>query len=359
MYKRFLNQEAHFKMTVTVNKQKLGRARIIAITIIFLMIIIAFISSVLLTDIMNVKIDGIETRLTVNIGEGTSEICNTLTDKGVIKHPKAFKLLARIGGYDKNIQPGTIKLKSGMSYNEILKLLVTPNRQTVTVVIPEGFEVRQIVDTLFDNGLIDKDEFYYSMNNDTFDFKFLEGLPSRDNRLEGYLFPATYEFSEGMEERDIINLMLEAFDANFKDEYYTRAKELNMSIDSIITLASIIERETDQDNERAKVAGVFYNRINKGMKLQSCATVQYILGERKPVLSVEDTKIDSPYNTYLNSGFPPGPISNPGTLCIEAALYPEATDALYFVQGPDNKHIFSNTYEEHIEATKNSEAASN
>ena len=98
------------------------------------------------------------------------------------------------------------------------------------------------------------------------------------------------------------------------------------------------------------MAGVFYNRINSGMKLQSCATVQYILGERKPVLSIADTQIDSPYNTYIYAGFPLGPISNPGIACIEAALYPEETDAYYFVQGQDGQHIFSNTYEEHLAA---------
>jgi UPF0755 protein len=145
--------------------------------------------------------------------------------------------------------------------------------------------------------------------------------------------------------------MLKEFDEQVTDEMRARAKEMNMSLDDIITLASIIERETDSDAERAKVAGVFYNRIDEDMKLQSCATVQYILGERKPVLSVADTQIQSPYNTYLNAGLPLGPIANPGIDCINAALYPEDTAYLYFVAGEDGKHIFSRTYEEHLAAT--------
>ena len=155
-----------------------------------------------------------------------------------------------------------------------------------------------------------------------------------------------------MSEHEIIDMMLREFDTQFKAEYYDRAEQMNLTVDQVITMASIIQGETDSETERAKVAGVFYNRINSDMNLQSCATVQYILGERKAVLSVADTQINSPYNTYINSGFPIGPICNPETACIEAALYPEETDAFYFVQGSDGKHIFSNTYEEHEKAMK-------
>ena len=130
-----------------------------------------------------------------------------------------------------------------------------------------------------------------------------------------------------------------------------------MTLDNVITMASIIERETNSDTERAKVAGVFYNRLKQNMKLQSCATVQYVLGERKAVLSIADTQIDSPYNTYLYSGLPAGPIANPGIDCIKAALEPESTDYLYFVAGKDGKHIFSKTYEEHLAAMNSTDSA--
>ena len=145
---------------------------------------------------------------------------------------------------------------------------------------------------------------------------------------------------------------LDNFDKHFKEEYYDRASELEMTVDEIVTLASIIERETNNAEERKKVAGVFYNRLEQNMKLQSCATVQYALQERKPVLSVSDTKIESPYNTYVNYGLPVGPIASPGESCIEAALYPEETDALYFVLDSDGNHVFSETFEGHVEAKK-------
>ena len=130
-----------------------------------------------------------------------------------------------------------------------------------------------------------------------------------------------------------------------------RAKELGMSIHDVITLASVIEREAANEAEHKKVAGVFYNRIKDGMKLQSCATVQYILKERKPVLTIADTEINSPYNTYLNEGLPPGPIASPGKSAIDAALWPEEHDYYYFVAKADgNGHVFSKTFAEHQKA---------
>ena len=153
--------------------------------------------------------------------------------------------------------------------------------------------------------------------------------------------------------------MLKTFDNMFKQEYYDRAAEMGMTVDEIVTMASIVERETNADSERAKVAGVFYNRKNSGMKLQSCATVQYVLGERKPVLSIADTEIDSPYNTYKYAGLPVGPICNPGEECIKAALYPEATDAYYFCLSKSGEHIFSATYEEHVAAMESNDLVMN
>lgn len=336
-------------MAATVTESKLGRGRIIAIVSAAIILAIIIIAGIVVIDSSSVKVDGGSARIVVNEGEGASEVTEQMRDMGIVTHPLFFKLYARLGGYAGNIQPGSMTIENGMSYKDILTLLITPNRSAVTVVIPEGFEVKQIAETLCEAGLADWNRFYDALN-DTYDYRFLENLPARENRLEGYLFPATYEIAEGMTEHEIIDLMLQAFNNQFKDEYYSRATELGMTVDQIVTMASIIERETDSEAERAKVAGVFYNRINSGMKLQSCATVQYILGERKPVLSIADTQIDSSYNTYIYAGFPPGPISNPGVACIEAALYPEDTDAYYFVQGQDGQHIFSATYEEHLAA---------
>ena len=253
---------------------------------------------------------------------------------------------------DTKILPGTVTVLPGMSYDEILQMLAFEDHSD-KITIPEGYEIRQIADVLEDAGLIDREVFYEKLDPNLYDYAFLEDLPDRENPLEGYLYPSTYNFNEGMSEEHIIDKMLQAFDENFIPEYYERAQELNMSVDEIVTLASIIEREAGTTEEMNKISGVFYNRLNTNMRLQSCATVQYILQERKENLTTEDTKIESPYNTYQNDGLPIGSIASPGKDCIEAALYPEQTDALYFVLGADGNHIFSKTYEEHIAAQGN------
>ena len=287
--------------------------------------------------------------ITVDIpeGAGASVVADLFYDNGVVKYPYVFRLYSKLGGYDGEYKPGIITIESGMSYNDILDTLIISERNTVKVVIPEGYTIKQIAELLSNEGLCGTDEFMSALDPALYDYEFLRNLPQRSLALEGYLFPATYEFVPGQSAQDIIKLMLDAFSEAVKPEYYTKAAQMNMTLDEIITMASIIERETNADTERAKVAGVFYNRIENDQKLESCATVQYILGENKPVLSVADTKIDSPYNTYLHRGLPIGPICSPGEECIKAALYPEKTDAFYFVLGANGEHIFSKTYEEH------------
>lgn len=288
--------------------------------------------------------------VTIDEGAGAASTAELLSDKGIIKYPMVFRLMSKMGGFDNGYQPGAITIHNGMSYNEILRELITADRDTVKVVIPEGYEARQIQQALADAGLAGAEGFMAALDPSLYDYKFLKNLPERSCRMEGYLFPATYEIPESYTSQQIVDLMLATFDSQFKPEYYERAAALGMSVDQVITMASIVERETNSSSERAKVAGVFYNRLNSGMKLQSCATVQYVLGERKPVLSIADTHIQSPYNTYMNSGLPIGPICNPGAACIEAALFPEATDAYYFCLSKSGEHIFSTTFEDHIKA---------
>ncbi len=291
--------------------------------------------------------------ITVDIpeGAGASVVADLLYESNAIKYPSVFKLYSRIGNFDALYKPGTVDIHKDMSYNEILTL-VTSDRNTVKVVIPEGYTVKQIASALNDAGVCSADDFYSALNPSLYDYRFLDGLPERENKLEGYLFPATYEFIPGTDAQSVVKTMLDSFNSVFTDEYYNRAKEVNVTVDEVITMASIVERETNAEGERAKVAGVFYNRINSNMPLQSCATVQYILGENKPVLSEADTQIDSPYNTYKNTGLPVGPIASPGEECIKAALWPEKTDAFYFLLGSDGEHIFSETYEEHLKAMR-------
>ena len=193
---------------------------------------------------------------------------------------------------------------------------------------------------------IGADDFYAAEKLD-YDSPFTKEIPNRENRYEGYLFPDTYEFDASATGEDITKRMLLRFSEIWTDEYKNRAKELGMTMDEVVILASIIEREAGNEGEMGKVSSVFHNRLNIDMPLQSCATVQYILKERKSVLSVEDTKIDSPYNTYMYKGLPKGPIASPGKAAINAALYPETTDYLYFKVTSDGVTVFSKTLEEH------------
>lgn len=338
-------------MTVKVTENKYGFKWLILFIAAVLLIGVSVYAGIVLSDSKGINIAS-DTEITVDSGDGSAAVAQKLYNKGIIKYPFIFRMQSKLGGYDGKYLPGNAVITDGMSYNDILKLMISTIRNDKKITIPEGFTIAQIKARLSEEGLINEAEFDKALNPDDYDYRFLKNLPERKNKLEGYLFPSTYFISEEMSEHEIIDMMLREFDTQFKAEYYDRAEQMNLTVDQVITMASIIQGETDSETERAKVAGVFYNRINSDMNLQSCATVQYILGERKAVLSVADTQINSPYNTYINSGFPIGPICNPETACIEAALYPEETDAFYFVQGSDGKHIFSKTYEEHEKAMK-------
>ncbi len=289
----------------------------------------------------------------VDIRKGSSldSVSETLFEKQLVKNKLFFKITAKVNDMDTGIKAGLYNLNQSYSNKEILDILNSGRvyKDLVKTTIPEGFEAHQIADRISNLALGDKEKFMDLVNSPSVfsgNYTFLNGEDVLS--LEGYLFPDTYFFNKNYSEKDIINVMLKRFDEIYKDEYRKVQNEKNLTLNQVITLASIIEREARIDKERSIISGVFYNRINTHMPLQSCATVQYILGERKPNLSFEDIRIDSPYNTYKNSGLPPGPIASPGKKSIEAALYPEDVDYLYFVAKKDGSHSFSKTYNEHL-----------
>ncbi len=287
----------------------------------------------------------------VEKGTGLAAVSDTLKGSGIISNKFMFKAYAYLTG--KHIyQAGTHRLNSSMSYREIMKILETmPEDDEVQVLIPEGYEIYKIADTLSEKGLINKEIFMREVQTGDFDYEFVRQIPERENRLEGYLFPDTYNFSTAETEYDIIDKMLKNFEKQVLPVYQESGTD--KSLDDIIKLASIIEREAANDDERKLVSSVLTNRLNIGHRLESCATVQYILKERKSVLSNEDTRIDSPYNTYLNSGLPIGPISAPGIKSIEAAIYPAETNYMFFLAVGDGSYsLFSETMEEHLEKQK-------
>ena len=289
-----------------------------------------------------------EIAIDVPEGAGSSVIAGQLKEAGIIRHPFLFKAYARLSG-DALFQKGVHNVTDSMSYPDLLEVFSSAadmDQFTRTVVIPEGYELWQIVDLLVENGLGDKDVFYDEINNGTFDYSFIDLIPRTENRLEGYLYPDTYFFTTEQSEHDILNQMLSAFQEKVVPVYHGHGTD--KSLDEIITFASVIEREAANDEERPLVASVFLNRMEIGMKLESCATVQYILKERREILSKDDIAIASPYNTYLNPGLPAGPIASPGISSVTAALEPADTDYLYFLAtAGGEKNLFSKTFEEH------------
>jgi len=338
---------------------------ILVYTILFTVIFVTSFSYVLRKESMSdedleVSIDpaeGIE--ITIPRGSSTSDIAKILKENGIIKWPTLFMLQSKINGYDGTYMSGKHIVSKDLNYDELMRVL-SSNPVSVNVTIPETYYLDQVLNLLSEKKLIDKESFIKSMNTEQFDYDFIAQIPERENRLEGYLFPDTYFFDPLSSDREIITKFLDNFDMKFKLDYYARAKELNMTVDEIITLASIIEKETALPEEKPIISSVFHNRLKSKdpslRKLQTDATIQYILfkrdGKIKEKLTEADTKIDDPYNTYLYEGLPPGPICSPGLASIEAALYPEKTDYYYFVAKGDGSHYFSKTLSEHEAAKK-------
>ncbi len=284
-------------------------------------------------------------------GIGVKGIAALLENENLIKNELVFLAYCKINETSK-FQAGKYYLNSSMTVQEIVQKLNKGQAriETVKFTIPEGYELRMIIDRLESLGVAPRDEFVNALKNSSYSYEFIKDIPDRELKFEGYLFPDTYEVYKNATAEDIVGKMMKRFQSVYSEEFKNRAKELNMTMDQIITLASIIEREAKLDSERKIVSSVFHNRLKTKMKLQSCATVQYLLKERKDVLTYKDLEVDSPYNTYKYIGLPPGPIASPGLKSIEAALYPDESEYLYFVAKEDGSHVFSRTYKEHLNA---------
>lgn len=287
----------------------------------------------------------------VPAGSTVTAIAKTLAEENLIRSDKAFKDYA-VDNEMTNIKAGDYLLSPSMSAIEILeKIYNGDNYKGIKIVVPEGFEANQIAQRIEDNGLGSKKTFLDLVNNPSkfvSKFEFLQGEDVLS--LEGYLFPKTYHFKPGTTEEEMIIAMLSQFTPIYEATIKPNYEKTGLSVNQIVNLASVIEREAAIVEEMPLVSSVFYNRLEINMPLQSCATVQYILGERKAILSNTDIKIDSPYNTYIYNGLPKTPIASPGLAAIEAALMPESTDYLYFLAKNDGsgEQVYAVTYEEHL-----------
>ncbi len=284
---------------------------------------------------------------------------------GLISNTAVFKVYVDFVGKANKLKAGTYILSKNMDIPQIVDTICAgnPPKATAKFTVQEGYTISGILWALGQAGMtVDQQAFLALCNNEEAfsKYEFLALIEKdqdkpRDYLLEGYLFPDTYEIYIDAQPETIINKMLVRFNEIFTDEYIARAQELGMTIDDVVTLASIIEREASVAEDFPRVSAVFHNRLRAGQKLESCATMQYVLKVNKFVYTNEELATDSPYNTYMYDGLPAGPISNPGKLAIEAALYPNeeflAADYRYFcnMELPENKAlVFARTYEEHI-----------
>ncbi len=309
----------------------MGKFIDLSIKIVAILIVIGFALSMIL---FLPGYSGERKEIVIEPGMGAKDVAKLLTDKGIIPNPYLFRLVAKLYGKERKIKAGKYILRKDMSLFEILKTIVEGKGVLEAVTIPEGLTSSQIADIFLKKGIIKDKE------------KFLKIV--KEKNLEGYLFPDTYYVPEDYGEKRVIDMMVKRFEEKLPKDFQERAKKLGLSEKDVIILASLVEKEAKYQEDRPKIASVFLNRLKKGMKLESCATIQYILGKPKPNLSYEDLKIKSPYNTYLHKGLPPGPICNPGEASIMAVLYPAKTDYLYFVAGKDGRHLFAKTYKEHL-----------
>lgn len=299
-------------------------------------------------DMLFGSLDIDSVKITIEEGANSHSVAQTLKDNRIIKYPWLFELMSNLKGANDKYYADEFEVKKGSGYNLLINGLTYTNRcRTANITIPEGATAKEIAAIVAKTGFISKDDFTAALEED-YDYAFLKGF-ARDNPLEGYLFPDTYNISNQMSGHDMVKMMLKRFDEIFTDEYKAAAEKAGYSNDEIVILASVIEAEAGSDADRPLVSSVFHNRLNSKAYpyLESCATVQYILGERKPILSNSDTRIKSPYNTYINKGLPVGPICSPGKASIEAALYPSDTDYYFFQSDADGKMYYSETLTEH------------
>lgn len=287
--------------------------------------------------------------VTVSKGDTFTAIEDTLVASGVVRNRLLFSLAARILGSTRRMQIGRYRFRPGMSNRSILEdLEFGKSAELVTVTVPEGYRARRIASIFGRNLGIDTAAFMELVADTT----FIRGLGLDPPTLEGYLLPGTYHFYWQESEETVVAAMAGAFSGFFDDSLMARARKNRMSVHEAITLASIIEAETAIDSERARISGVYANRLGKRMRLQADPTVQYILEDGPRRLTYSDLHRPSPYNTYRNPGLPPGPINNPGRASIIAALAPERHGYYFFVATGEGGHAFSKTYAEHLRSVR-------
>lgn len=284
---------------------------------------------------------------TVPRGATLAEVADSLHAAGLVTSPRLFRFYATVSGRTRALRAGTYDIPRRASVREVLGLLVTGRPALRRLVVQEGLMLSETAESVASQLGEPAESVLAAAHSDS--LRAVLGIERPT--LEGYLYPSTYFVRVDATARDVVRQMVSEFERRWRLAWDARLRELGMTRDEIVTLASIIEGEVRHDADRAYVSSVYHNRLRRGMRLQADPTVIYALGRRRRLYE-RDYQTHSPYNTYLIEGLPPGPVDSPSEASIRAALYPASTPFLYFVARPDGQHVFSRTYAEHLQAIR-------
>ncbi|MBF0303864.1 MAG: endolytic transglycosylase MltG [Desulfamplus sp.] len=284
--------------------------------------------------------------ITVNQGESLRNVAKKLEDAAIITNQHLFVMLARYKGDHRKIKTGEYEFLAQYTPEKILDMLVKGKVKLHKITIPEGLNMREVAAVVEKAGFGTSNNFITVATDPNF-IKSLGIEHIQADSLEGYLFPETYLFPAGTDQKKIISSMVERFNKVFINDWRDVSKKLGFSVHQIVILASIIEKETANSNERPLISSVFHNRLKRGMRLESDPTVIYGIADFNGNITKKDLLAATPYNTYAIDGLPAGPIANPGRLSLQAAVFPEKSEFIFFVSKNDTTHQFSNSLKAH------------
>ena len=305
--------------------------------------VLCFLAFVIFSSLNNKSIE--RTTFVIEKGMSLNSLTNVLYEEGIIGNKSFFKYSVALRGLAENIPTGTFAIEGNISNAKLIHTIFDEGPIRIKITLPEGLRSEKVLEKI-ENILETQNRRLLT------DSSFIEQFGIKATYLEGYLFPDTYYFFQGMMIEEVLTIMINQFWNNFNQTLIDRSNELELTIHEVVTLASIIEGEALFDSERRTISSVYHNRLRKNIKLQADPTIQYLFPDGPKTLSTKHLTISSPYNTYIHYGLPPGPINNPGIKSIEAALYPEDTDYLYFVAKGDGYHVFSTNQSDHLKAKR-------
>lgn len=322
------------------------------IAVLGISIVLSLVAIFVANDVFAFVADDAEIPITVSENTDVVSLSKQLDDAGILHYGSIFKMYISLTGKNSSVLAGTYTLNPNMDYGQIARALVSSeDAEVVELVIPEGYSVAQIGELMLEKHVCTEEALQKALGEYPFKHEFLKDRqPPKEGWLEGYLFPDTYQVFANNNAVEAVNKMLNNFgDNKYDDEIKAGAEQLGRPMHEIVTIASLIEREAQKDDEYARIAGVIYNRLNNAGQypyLQVDASVLYGLGRTGGKLTQEDLDKDTPYNLYTRQGLPPGPICNPGYKSLYAATHPEEHGYYYYVAMPDGSHLFASSNDE-------------